>query len=147
MGRRVSAGIRCASRTSLTAECHVRSRRLHCRMTVQAEFATYCSELLGSAGEVRSRRMFGGYGLYVDGIFVGIVAGETLYLKVDEQTRPRFEAEGCRRFEYSARGKQHALGFWTVPPEAMDSPHLMQPWVRLALEAAVRAKAAPRHRR
>lgn len=116
-------------------------------MAVQASFATYCAELLGTAGEVQSRRMFGGYGLYVDGIFVGIIAGETLYLKADGETRPRFEAAGCRRFAYTARGKQQALGFWTVPPEAMDSPHLMQPWVRLALEAAIRAQAAQRARR
>ena len=116
-------------------------------MAVQDGFATYCSELLAPLGEVRSRRMFGGYGLYVDDVFVAIIAGETLYLKVDEQTRPQFEAAGCRCFEYDARGKRQALGFWTVPPEAMDSPRLMQPWARLALEAALRARAAPRRRR
>jgi DNA transformation protein len=116
-------------------------------MAVQEGFATYCSELLASVGEVRAKRMFGGYGLYVDDVFVAIIAGETLYLKVDEQTRARFEAAGCHCFEYSARGKRQALGFWTVPPEAMDSPRLMQPWARLALEAALRARAQPRRRR
>jgi DNA transformation protein len=116
-------------------------------MAVQDGFAIYCSELLALAGEVRSRRMFGGHGLYIDDVFVAIIAGETLYLKADEETRVRFEAAGCRPFEYTARGKQQALGFWTVPPEAMDSPRLMQPWARLALEAAVRAKAKPRRRR
>jgi DNA transformation protein and related proteins len=117
-------------------------------MAVQDGFATYCSELLTSVGEVRSRRMFGGYGLYVDDVFVAIIAGETLYLKVDDQTRPSFEAEGSKCFEYTARGgKRQALGFWTVPPEAMDSPRLMQPWARLALEAALRARARPRPRR
>jgi DNA transformation protein len=115
-------------------------------MAVQAGFATYCSELLAAVGEVRSRRMFGGYGLYVDDVFVAIIAGDNLYLKADEETQVRFEAAGCRRFEYTARGKQQALGFWTVPPEAMDSPSLMRPWARLALEAAVRAKAGPRRR-
>jgi DNA transformation protein len=90
--------------------------------------------------------MFGGYGLYIDDVFVAIIAGDNLYLKADDQTQVRFETAGCRRFEYTARGKQHALGFWSVPPEAMDSPSLMQSWARLALEAGLRARTAPRRR-
>lgn len=116
-------------------------------MGAQAGFATYCAELLAPAGEVRCRRMFGGWGLYVDDAFVAIIAGETLYLKADGQTQASFERAGCSRFQYTARGKQQSLGFWTVPPEAMDSPRLMQPWARLALEAAIRGKASARGRR
>lgn len=117
-------------------------------MAVQEGFATYCSELLATAGPVHGRRMFGGYGLYIDDVFVAIIVGETLYLKADDESRPRFEAAGGQRFEYTARGeKRQALGFWTVPPEAMDSPALMQPWARLALEAALRARAKPGRRR
>lgn len=116
-------------------------------MGVQDGFATYCSELLASAGEVRTERMFGGWGLYVDDVFVGIIAGETLYLKADAQARPAFEAAGCSPFVYTVRGRQQALGFWSVPPEAMDAPRLMQPWARLAVEAALRARTAPRKRR
>lgn len=116
-------------------------------MAVQDGFATYCCELLAAAGEASGKRMFGGYGIYVDGVFVAIVVGETLYLKADAQTQPRFEAAGCHRFEYTARGeKRHAMGFWTVPPEAMDSPRLMQPWARLALEAALRARPGGKRR-
>jgi len=115
-------------------------------MAVTPGFASYCAELLASAGEVRTQRMFGGWGLYIDDLFVAIIAGDTLYLKVDEQTRSQFEAAGGHRFEYSARGKQNALGFWTVPAEAMDSPHLMRPWARLAMQAALGARAAARPR-
>lgn len=116
-------------------------------MAAQDDFATLCSELLSAVGRVRSRRMFGGWGLYVDEVFVGIVTGETLYLKADAQSQPAFESAGGRRFEYAAGGRTHAAGFWTVPAEAMDSPRLMQPWARLALEAALRARAAPARRR
>lgn len=117
-------------------------------MPVQADFATYCSELLSAVGEVRAQRMFGGYGLYVDGVFVAIIVGETLYLKADEQTQQQFVRAGSKRFEYTARGKQRAsMGYWSVPPEAMDSPALMAPWARLALEAALRAGSTKRGRR
>lgn len=108
------------------------------------DFATYCAELLSSAGTVRCKRMFGGYGLYLDEVFVAIIAGETLYLKTDAQTQGEFERAGGQRFEYTARGKTHALGFWSVPADAMDSPRSMQPWAKLALEAALRVGALKR---
>lgn len=115
-------------------------------MSADADFATYCTELLAPAGEVRSKRMFGGYGLYVDDVFVAIIVGDALYLKADEQSRPQFQAAGSRRFEYTRQGKQQGMGFWTVPAAAMDSPALMRPWVQLAVDAALRARQGPRGR-
>jgi DNA transformation protein len=69
-----------------------------------------------------------------------------LYLKADEHTRPRFEAEGGEPFVYLKRGRPMRLGFWRAPDEAMDAPHRMLPWARLALEGALRARAAKRRR-
>ena len=114
--------------------------KLDCRMAPKDSFASYCAELLSGLGPVRVKRMFGGYGIYVDDLFVAIVSGETLYLKADEQTVPNFEAAGCAPFVYSARGRRVSLHYWSAPTEAMDSPALMQPWGRLALEAAMRAR-------
>jgi DNA transformation protein len=111
-------------------------------MPLQPDFVNHCSELLSPLGDVHAKRMFGGWGLYVDGVFVAIIAGETMYLKSDDRTQARFAAAGSSRFEYTARGKLHSSGYWSVPPDAMDSPALMAPWARLALEAALRAKTA-----
>ncbi len=112
-------------------------------MSAHADFAAYCAELLAPAGAVRSKRMFGGYGLYVDDIFVAIIVQDALYLKTDDESRQRFEAAGGRQFVYARQGKPQGMAFWTVPPDAMDSPALMQPWVQLALQAALRARASP----
>lgn len=107
------------------------------------EFAAHCVELLGSLGTARSRRMFGGHGFYVDDLFVALAAGERLYLKADDGSRPRFDAAGCEPFEYDTRdGRKTVLGFWTAPEEALESPALMQPWARLAMEAALKARNA-----
>lgn len=103
-------------------------------------------ELLAAAGEVRAKRMFGAHGLYVNDLFVAIVARDTLYLKADEASRRQFEAAGGRRFEYARQGKQQGTGFWTPPPDAMDSPALMRPWAQLALDAALRARSGGRAR-
>ena len=116
-------------------------------MGAQADFAAYCAELMAPMGEVRTKRMFGGYGFYIDDAFVAIVVDDALYLKADEETRGRFEAAGGRRFVYTRDGKQQGMGYWTVPPDAMDSPALMQPWARLALDAALRARTPAKRKR
>lgn len=107
------------------------------------EFARYCVELLGSLGPARSRRMFGGHGFYVDDVFIALIFEERLYLKVDDTTRARFEQSGCRPFVYDGgQGKPVSISYYTAPDEAMESPALMRPWARLAMEAGLRAAAA-----
>jgi DNA transformation protein and related proteins len=99
-------------------------------------------ELLSPSGAVQVRSMFGGHGLYVDGLFVAIVAFDRLYLKADADTRERFAAAGCAPFVYEGAGRTVTLAYFAAPDDAMDSPALMQPWVRLAIDAAVRARRA-----
>lgn len=102
----------------------------------------HCLELLAPLGSVTARRMFGGHGLRVDGLFFGLIAFDRLYLKADAATRPAFEAACCSPFVYDGKGKSVTMSYWTVPAEAMESPAFMQPWARLALQAALTARAA-----
>lgn len=112
-------------------------------MNARNEFVAHCSELLQPLGSVRSRRMFGGHGLYLDDFFIAIVADDQLFLKTDEQTRGRFEAEGCVPFCFPQKdGELVSTSYFRPPEEALESPALMQPWARLALEAALRAAQA-----
>ncbi len=103
---------------------------------------TSCAKLLGAVGAARARRMFGGHGLYVDELFVAIIFGERLYLKTDASTRERFEAAGSLPFVYDVKGQAVSMSYFSAPDDAMESPALMRPWARLALEAALRARAA-----
>jgi DNA transformation protein len=102
----------------------------------------HCLELLAPLGAVRARRMFGGHGLYCDELFFALIASNRLYLKADAQSRPAFECAGCEPFIYQAAGRFTSIGYWTVPAEAMESAAQMQTWARLALAAALRARAA-----
>jgi DNA transformation protein len=111
-------------------------------MSASADFVRHVAELLAPAGRVAVKRMFGGHGIYVDGLFMAIVADDELYLKVDDDTRADFEAEGCAPFTYSKGGSAMTMHYHRAPGEAMDAPHLMLPWARLALAAALRARAA-----
>ena len=110
--------------------------------SAQNELASHCIDLLRPLGAVRARRMFGGVGLYVDEVFIALIAFERLYLKVDAQTRLHFEAAGCQPFVYDGAGKAVTMSYFSAPDDAMESPPLMQKWARLALEAALRARAA-----
>jgi DNA transformation protein len=111
------------------------------------DFAAHCADLFASIGTVHTKRMFGGYGVYVDDVFVAIVTGDSLYLKTDEQTQARFAQAGGEQFSFTARAKVQATHFWTPPAEAMDSPALMRPWARMAWEAALRARAGAKRKK
>lgn len=104
-------------------------------------FIDYVMELLGPFGTVRTRRMFGGYGVYLDGLMFAIVMDDTLYLKADAMNRAEFEQAGCERFTYTRKGVPAALGFYRAPDGAMESPEPMLPWARTAYAAALRANA------
>lgn len=114
-------------------------------MPTAAAFVAHCLELLEGQGVARSRRMFGGHALYLDGLTVGLVLGDTLYLKADAETSARFAAAGCKPFQYQRRDEAVIItSYWSAPEEALESPPQFAPWLRLAQAAALRAHAAKR---
>jgi DNA transformation protein len=114
-------------------------------MSPPVALVAHSLELLAPLGSVRARRMFGGWGLYADELFVAIINGERPYLKADDQTLGEFRRAGCEPFSHSSRDRGAvSLGYCSAPDAAMDSPRAMQPWARLALASALRAQAAKR---
>lgn len=120
--------------------CHFMQQRRLPRMS--AGLVAHCAELLALLGSVRTRRMFGGHGFWVDGLFIALITSERLHLKTNDDTVAKFAAAGCAQFVYMSQGKPQHLNYWTAPDEAMDSPEAMHPWARLAMQAAVAARMA-----
>ena len=124
-------------------------------MSANKDFANYCCELLASAGPCVAKRMFGGWGISVDGVTIAIIAdlgaGEKLWMKADDNTRVQWVAVGCARFTYTVtkNGVAYNMGmnYYSAPEEAMDSPDAMRPWARLALDCAAKAMAVRLARR
>jgi DNA transformation protein len=101
-------------------------------------------DLSAGFGTVRAKRMFGGYGLYRDGVMFGLVANDALYLKVDERTRPAYEGRGLPAFSYLRRGKRVEIrSYHQAPPEALEDPEVLAEWAERAFHAALRVTGKP----
>ena len=110
--------------------------------TATDPFVEHCLDLMGGLGALRARRMFGGHGVYLDDTFIAVILRGRLFLKVDAASRPQFEAAASVPFVYDNAGKAVAMGYFSAPDEALESADRMQPWARLARDAALRARAA-----
>ena len=106
-----------------------------------SEFVNYLHEVFESFGPISSRKMFGGYGIYHDGLMFGLVADDELFLKVDDQSRAQFEARGLDAFEYVKKdGKSAKMSYHRAPEEIFDDPDEAKTWAMIAFDAALRAR-------
>ncbi|MEZ5900456.1 MAG: TfoX/Sxy family protein [Hyphomicrobiaceae bacterium] len=110
-------------------------------------------EVCAPLGAFKARRMFGGHGLYLDGVFFAILDDGVLYFKTSEDTRERFEAEGMSAFTYESKSGTHALvSYWRVPERLFDEADELADWVSQAVKAArtkpsaTRRAAAPKRK-
>lgn len=108
-------------------------------MPRRSEFVDYLVELLAPLGSLRTRFMFGGWGLYCNDAFFALVADDTLYLKADDETRAAFIKAGQKPFTFVMKNVEQTMSYYTVPAEALDDFSDMKPWAQLALAAARRA--------
>jgi DNA transformation protein and related proteins len=102
----------------------------------------YLVDELTPLGHAQGRRMFGGHGLYLDGLIIALVIDETLYLKVDDGNRSRFEAAGMEPFVYLNRGRRVALPYWEAPAAVIEEPDQLREWAAASLAVARRAQTA-----
>lgn len=109
-------------------------------MAASPEFCAHVADLLAGFGPLSIRRMFGGAGLFRDGVMFALVVADTLYMKVDDATRPGYEAAGMGPFTYRRGGEAATLGYYQAPEAAMDDPDAMRDLAREAYAVALRAK-------
>ena len=110
-------------------------------MATNADFVDYILELMESFCVVSARRMFGGYGVYREGLMFGLISDDILYLKVDSQNRQNFENAGMQAFKYDKKGKQVSLSYFQAPEEALDNSDEMSSWASSAYDAALRNRS------
>lgn len=107
------------------------------------EYAAHVADLLAPLGQVSSRRMFGGVGLFYGSVMFGLIAFDELYLKADARNRPDFEAEGERPFSYETKdGARSLMSYWRAPARLLDEPDELLAWARRSVDAALAAASA-----
>ncbi len=106
-----------------------------------SEFIEYLKEVFEPFGSVQARRMFGGYGIYHDGLMFGLVTDETLYLKTDASTVEYFAEKDLTPFEYHRAGKVIKMSYYQAPEEVLEDSQAACLWANRAYEAALRAKS------
>ena len=102
---------------------------------------TALEDLFGPLGAVMIKRMFGGHGVWADGLMFALQTGGEIFLKTDDETRPLFAKAGLRPFIYTARGEERATSYWLLHDAALDDDDELRSWTALAIEAARRSAA------
>lgn len=105
-----------------------------------SEFVATLCEMLAPLGDVRVRRMFGGYGLSIDGLTFALIADDILYVKADDVNRAAFVEMGLEPFR-PMPDKPTTLSYYPPPDSAFDDRDELLPWARSGFEAALRAAA------
>ena len=106
-------------------------------------FVDHVLDLLAPSVPSTARAMFGGHGIYAEGVMFGLLDDDELFLKTDEATRATFVEGGCRQWVYvNKKVRMENTGYFRPPDGAHEDPEAMLPWARLALDAALRARAA-----
>jgi DNA transformation protein and related proteins len=104
-------------------------------------------DLFSDFGPVTIRRMFSGFGISVDGTNFALALRGGLYLRADDQTIQRFEAEGSAPFQYQTRAKTVTVrSYWRLPERLYDDPQELTAWASASLAAAQRAALSKRVR-
>ncbi len=114
-------------------------------MPVSPGFRDFVQEQLNRVGKATAKSMFGGVGLYVDGVFMGVVSNDTVYFKVDEVNLPDYAARGMKPFDPYQDGTS-VMSYYEVPGEVLEDIEDLLVWVRRAVEAGTRRREGKRRR-
>src|SRR5262245_40736765 len=101
-------------------------------MAVSESYRLFVLEQLGRVANVTGKSMFGGVGLYAEGLFFELIAEDRLYFKVDDTNRPDFEQLGMEPFR--PFGEDSAMGYYEVPADVVEDWARLEGWMRKAID-------------
>jgi DNA transformation protein and related proteins len=113
-------------------------------MSVSDDFHSYVLEQLALLRGVTSRRMFGGVGLYAEGLFFGLIDDDVLYLKVDDSNRSEYTSRGMDAFRPFKDKPLYSMTYYEVPAEVLEEPEDLARWARKSCEVALASREPPK---
>jgi DNA transformation protein len=110
-------------------------------MAISDEFIDYVIDQLATWGEVSARKMFGGAGLYCDGVMFGLIADDVAFLKVDDSNREDFVKTGSSAFNpFPEKAKTYVMSYYEIPADVLEDRQLLSKWAERALAVARKKK-------
>jgi DNA transformation protein and related proteins len=116
-------------------------------VTVSTDYLAYVLDQLHELGGVSSRRMFGGAGLYCDEFFFGLIADDTLYLRVDDSNRSDYTARGMAQFRPYPDRPVLSMSYYEAPAEVLEDRRLLATWAARSVAVARSAAVRPARRK
>jgi DNA transformation protein and related proteins len=114
-------------------------------MAVSPDYLAYVIEQLASFSNVTARRMFGGIGLYAEGVFFGLIDDDTLYFKVDDSNRAEYQDRGCKPFRPIKNDPAaYSMSYFEVPPDILEESEGLVRWAAKAYQVGLKATASKR---
>jgi DNA transformation protein and related proteins len=110
-------------------------------LSVSASFKEFITEQMAGFGPVTIRPMFGGAGVYRDGLMFALIAEEALYLKTDDSNKPDFIAENLPPFTFGKDGKKMETSYHRIPERCLDDTEEMATWCQKGYAVAVKTAA------
>jgi|GraSoiStandDraft_4_1057263.scaffolds.fasta_scaffold17980_2 DNA transformation protein len=115
-------------------------------MAVSSSELAFAEDLFAGLGDLSSKRLFSGIGLYSSGVIFAALMDETIYLKADEALKCDLAAEGGSAWVYTypqgpKAGASIEMGYMSLPESALDDPSVACEWARRAVDVALRAQA------
>ena len=98
-------------------------------MKASPEYLSFVLDRLSPIGDIKSRAMFGGYGIFHEGLMFALVSEEVLYFKVSESNRDRYETAQSRPFP-------HGISYWEVPTDVLEEDTTLHEWANVSIEIA-----------
>ena len=113
-------------------------------MAVSQSYREFVLEQLSRVTPVTGKSMFGGIGIYAQGLFFALIADDRLYFKVDDATRPDFEQRGMEPFR--PFGEDSAMGYYEVPVDVLEDVNQLEAWIKKAVDVAAATKSSKNKR-
>jgi DNA transformation protein len=111
-------------------------------MAVQAQYLAYILEQLAGLGNLRSRRMFSGVGLYSGDLFFALIHDDTLFFKSDSTNSAEYIARKMPRFMPFPDRPAAVMAYFQVPADIIEDAESLVAWARKSVAVALRSHAA-----
>lgn len=98
-------------------------------MSKNSDFCEYVLDLLSPFGHAKARKMFGGYGVYLDGLIICIIADDELYFKADKHSLAKYKNAGGEQFVYYKHDKPFYMNYFKFSADVLEDTAQLKKWV------------------